>query len=138
MGMIYITEKCKKPKRKPGWQKTEADYLAWLKGVQSMSSGIQKPKTLKAIKPERSPPRLLTDTTDGIHPPRAAKYIPGVAGKAVPRPDLLYRDNPEMLERELRARERKFNVAPAYNKGGDVFVTEEELQAQLSGNKRRP
>jgi hypothetical protein len=32
-------------------------------------------KTLVAVKPERNPPRLLTDTTDGIHPIYAQDYL---------------------------------------------------------------
>jgi hypothetical protein len=35
------------------------------------------------------------------------------------------------------ARERKFNVATAFNKGGDTYITEEQLVATLSSNKRR-
>lgn len=136
MGMIYIAEKCKKPKRKPGWQKAEADYQAWLRGVQSMSSGIKPTTKVVAVKPQQNPLHILRDTSDGIHP-RTAKYVQGVAGKAVPRPDIMYRDDPEMLAREIAARARRFNVAPAYNKGGDQFVTEEELMNQLKGNKRR-
>lgn len=137
MAIIYSNQKCKKPKRQPGWQQKQAEYDAWLKSTQSMTSGIQKPKTLVAIKPDRSPPRMLTGLSEGLHPSLAGKYVRGVGGKSVPRPEILYHDNPEMLARELAARERKFNVAPAYNKGGDVFVTEEELVNQLSSNKRR-
>ena len=130
MGMIFTTEKCKNPKRKPGWQKQQAEYEAWLKGVQTMSSGIKPAKLVfkMKVKPE----------TPAEQEARRAKYVVGTAGKPVPRPEILYRDNPEMLARELAARQRKFNVAPAYNKGGDQFVTEEELQRQLTGNKRRP
>jgi hypothetical protein len=138
MGIIYSNQKCKNPKRKPGWQQKQAEYEAWLKGVTTMSSGIRASKTITVVKPQRNPPKLLTDTVEGLHPQHAAKYIRGVAGKSVARPDILYRDDPAMLARELAARERKFNVAPAYNKGGDQFVTEEELLNQLKGNKRRP
>jgi hypothetical protein len=141
--MIRIYEKAGKTKRKPGWQKAEADYQKWLTSMQTMSSGIQtsKPgfKATKLIttKPDRSPPRMLTDTCEGIHPPRSMTYVRGGGTKPVPRPEITYADNPEMLARELKARERKFNVAPAYNKGGDTYVTEESLQALLSSNKRR-
>jgi hypothetical protein len=138
MAIIYSNQKCKNPKRKPGWQQQQAEYEAWLKSMQSMPSGIAKPKSIVAIKPKSSPPRLLTNLSEGIHPVHIPKYVRGVGGKSVPRPEILYRDDPEMLARELAARERKFNVAPAYNKGGDVFVTEEELANQLKGNKRRP
>jgi hypothetical protein len=134
MGMIRIYEKPGKTKRKPGWQKVEADYQAWLKGVKTMSSGIAKPKNPLVLNKKVKP---KTETVEQCEV-RRAKYVVGTAGKSVPRPELLYRDNPEMLERELKARERKFNVAPAYNKGNDVYVSEEELLAQLAGNKRRP
>jgi hypothetical protein len=137
MGIIKIYEKAGKTKRKPGWQKVEAEYKAWLKSVSTMSSGIAKPKTIVATKPQRSPTKLLTDTTDGLHPRLSAKYLRDAGTKTVLRPEHTYADDPEMLARELAARERKFNVAPAYNKGGDVFVTEESLQALLSSNKRR-
>jgi hypothetical protein len=129
MSIIYAAAKCKKPKRKPGWQKAEAEHKAWLKSIQTMTSGIPK-TSVNGVK--------VNQTLEVPIQPRAARYVPGVGGKVVPRPELLYRDNPEMLNRELEARARRFNVAPAYNKGNDQFVTEEELVNQLKGNKRRP
>jgi hypothetical protein len=80
---------------------------------------------------------MLTDRCEGLHPHHAAKYIRHGGTKTVARPELQYAEDPEMLARELAARERKFNVAPAYNKGNDVYVSEDELQALLSSNKRR-
>ena len=144
MGLIRIYQGKSKPaKRKPGWQKAAQEYAEWQASVAAMTSGI-KPKTIVAIKPDRSPPRMLTGTSEGLHPSlggtylrRVSKYTQGGGTKPVPRPEIQYADDPEMLARELAARERKFNVAPAYNKGGDVFVSEEELQALLSSNKRR-
>lgn len=131
MGMIRIHERCSKPKRKPGWKKTEADYQEWLKGVQSMSSGIKPTSKLVFVK-------KVKVETPAEREERRARYVVGATGKTVARPEHLYRDDPEMLARELKARERKFNVAPAYNKGGDVYVTEEELANHLATNKRRP
>lgn len=131
MSMIYTTEKCRNPKRKPGWQQREAEYQAWLKGVQTMSSGIKKSKLVLVKKPKPVEQKQHLGVLPG-------RYVTGTAGKPVARPEILYKDDPEMLARELAARERKFNVAPAYNKGGDQFVTEEELVNQLKGNKRRP
>lgn len=52
-------------------------------------------------------------------------------------PRVLYKDNPEMLERELKARERKFMTAPAYNKGGDMLVTPEMMKDIMAGGGRR-
>lgn len=52
-------------------------------------------------------------------------------------PKVLYKDNPEMLERELKARERKFMTAPAYNKGGDMLVTPDMMKDIMAGGGRR-
>lgn len=130
MGMIFIHQKSGKQNRKPGWRKTEAEYNEWLARTSTMSSGITGVRTRKTIgtapKPVPTEARILK-----------AKYVLGSGTKKVPRPEIQYRENPEMLQRELLARERKFNVAPAFNKGGDQFVTEEHLQALLASNKRR-
>lgn len=61
----------------------------------------------------------------------------GIAGKTVHRPEITYADRPDMLERELKARQRKFAVAPAYNKGGDVLVTDELMKDIAAGGTRR-
>lgn len=137
MAIIYSNQKCKNPKRKPGWQKEQAEHDAWLKSIQSMSSGIAKPKSIVAVKPQHSPPKPLAGEADGVHPARASKYVPGVGGKSVLRPELLYRDDPEMLARELAARARKFNVAPAYNKGGLMLMTDEMMVDLKKGLLRR-
>jgi hypothetical protein len=128
--MIRIYERPAKPKKKPGWKAQEQQHQEWLKKVSSM--------TLFSTKP--APPRKkVVAPVAKVEPAveRRSSTSFGVATKPVPRPEITYRDNPEMLERELKARERRFNVAPAYHKGNDVFVTEEELAAQLRGNKRR-
>lgn len=55
------------------------------------------------------------------------------------RPDLVYSE--EMLAREMAAREHtktlKARVAPAYNKGGNVYLTEDEMAAMKRGELRR-
>lgn len=132
MGMIRIYERKSKPaKKKPGWQKAAQEYAAWETKMATMTSGIKGLKSTKTIgKAPTSEVRVAN-----ILP---AKYVVGSGTKPVARPEIKYRDNPEMLARELAARERKFNVAPAYNKGGDQYVSEEELANQLRGNKRRP
>ena len=140
MGIVRIYQGKSKPaKKKPGWQQQAAEYQAWLDRVNSMTLGAG-----------RTPPRGKIEAKDLVVPatpvvaedrqcrPPSLKSFGGIGGKPVVRPDVLYKDDPDMLERELKARQRKFNVAPAYNKGGDVFVTEEELMKQLAGNKRRP
>lgn len=128
MGLIRIYErKSKKANRKPGWAKAAQEYAEWESKIASMSSGIRGAKKAKVeAKPAPVEPNILP-----------AKYVVGSGTKPVHRPEILYRDDPELLARELVARERKFNVAPAYNKGGDQLVTEEQLQALLSSNKRR-
>ena len=133
--MIRIYERSSKSNRKPGWQKQAEEYQAWLKQVNSMSTNFSA-KNRGPVKKKEEPKVTTSAGTSSAFPPKSFDAFKG-GTKSVHRPDLLYADNPEMLERELKARERKFNVAPAYNKGGDVFVTEEELVAQLSTNKRR-
>ena len=137
MGLLRIHTRPGKQKRKPGWQKAEAEHQAWLNAMKTMQSGIRL-TTIKTIKPDRNPSRMLTDTCDGLHPRHTAKYIRDIGTKTVPRPEHQYAEDPEMLARELAARERKFNVAPAYNKGAAQFVSEGELQDVLTNNKRRP
>ena len=130
MALIRIYQGKSKPaKRKPDWQKAAQEYAEWQSKIASMSSGIAAPK-----KAPKAAPKRVEPVAPNILP---AKYVVGAGTKAVPRPELEYRDNPEMLERELIARQRKFNVAPAYNKGADQLVTEEQLVALLSSNKRR-
>lgn len=143
MPMIFTREKpLKKQNRKPGWQQKEAEYQAWLKQVNSVSLFGNKTSPFKqsAIKNPVKPVSVIVPqgpvNRTGLKPASLMTFG-GVGGKSVARPELQYRDNPEMLERELVARQRKFNVAPAYNKGGDVLITEAELVNTLSSNKRR-
>ena len=93
-----------------------------------MSSGF-KPTTKLVLKKK---PVLQTELSV-----RRAKYVVGAGTKPVPRPDILYRDDPEMLARELKARERKFATAPAYNKGGSVLITDEMMKDITAGKTRR-
>lgn len=140
MGMIKIYQGKSKPaKKKPGWQQREAEEAAWLKGLQSMTLSPKKanrPKVTKVI--QVVVPNTPVVSQDRLNRPPSLGSFGGAGTKPVARPDIMYKDDPELLARELAARERKFNVAPAYNKGGDQFVTEEELENQLRGNKRRP
>lgn len=131
MGMIKIYPRKSKPaNKKPGWQKAAQEYAEWEAKLAAMSSGISGVRTKKTIGVlKKDAPR-----TANILP---AKYVIGSGTKAVPRPELQYHDNPEMLERELKAREVKHNAAPMYNKGGDGYVSQEMLQELLSTNKRR-
>lgn len=137
MALIKIYQGKSKPaNKKPGWQKEAAEHAEWLAKVNLMSSGIRSSWKGAALAKEAERKKKLSPA-EALAPLKAA-FVADQGTKAVSRPEHLYRDDPEMLERERIARERKFNVAPAYNKGGDVFVTEEELANQLRGNKRRP
>lgn len=132
MGMIRIHERAGKTKRKPGWQQKQAEYDAWLKSVRAQSTSFSRTPPKKAPAKEVSP-----STTVSTFRPASFDGFKGGGTKAVPRPEIMYAGNPEMLERELKARQRKFNSAPAYNKGAAMFVSEEELVETLSSNKRR-
>lgn len=137
MGMMKIYQgKSKSTKKKPGWQKQEAEYQAWLKSVQSMSSGISKPKkeATKRIEVVVSGPVIAADRLQKGH---SLNTFGGAATKPVHRPEIMYKGDPEMLKRELKARERKFATAPAYNKGGAVLVTDEMMKDIAAGKTRR-
>lgn len=136
MGIIKIYGKSKPAKKKPGWQQQEAEYQAWLKSVQSMSSGISKPKkaTTKRVEVVVNGPVIAKDRLQKLP---SLKTSGGAGTKPVSRPEIQYKDNPEMLERELRARERKFATAPAYNKGGAVLITDEMMKDITAGKTRR-
>ena len=133
MGIIRIYESSKgKSKRKPGWEKQQKEYDEWLAKVSSMSSGIQtswKGAALAKRAEKKSPAEVLA--------PLKAAFVKDSGTKSVSRPEIEYRDNPEMLERERIARGVKHNALPAYNKAGDSYVTEAELKNFLSTNKRR-
>ncbi len=139
MGMIKIYQGKGKPaKKKPGWQQQQAEYEAWLKKIQSMSSGISKPKT------KVSPTKLVKVVVEGpvIDESRLIKHkslqtTGGAGTKPVHRPEIMYKDNPELIEREIKARERKFATAPAYNKGPAQFVSEDMDADMKKGLLRR-
>lgn len=137
MGMIKIYQGKSKPaKKKPGWQQKEAEYQAWLKSVQTMSSGITKPKkaATKRVEVVVSGPVIAVERLQKGH---SLQTFGGAGTKPVNRPEIMYKDDPEMLARELKARERKFATAPAYNKGGDVLITDEMMKDITAGKTRR-
>lgn len=139
VGMIFITQKCKNPKKKPGWKECEAQEKEWLANIKRMSVFTTKYNPAKLPKKAGKSP-IVDGNLVGHDRPRVGQSLStfgGFAGKKVHRPEIVYKDDPELLKRELKARERKFNVAPAYNKGPDTLVTEEELVRTLSSNKRR-
>lgn len=135
MSTFRIYEAKGKAKKKPGWQKAEAEYNAWLATVQGMSSGIKAKKVVKAqtVSPIVSSPVIRADATKSIK----SLSTGGSATNRVNTPERLYAGDDELIERERIARLRKFNAAPAYNKGAAQFVSEEELTNTLRTNKRR-
>lgn len=138
MQILYTTQKSKKAaKKKPGWQKQEAEYKAWQDSISSMKLFDNRRRASKPLKHTLESPVVSKPVIRESAKIPSLNSFGGTATKAVPRPEIQYKDNQELLQRELAARERKFNVAPAYNKGGDQFVSEEELANLLRGNKRR-
>lgn len=139
MGILKIYQGKSKPaKKKPGWQQRAAEEAAWLKGLQSMTLSPRraaKPTTSKII--QVVVPRAPVVDADRLNRPPSLGSFGGAGTKPVARPDIMYKDDPELLARELAARERKFNVAPAYNKGPTIYVSEEDITAQLVGGRRR-
>lgn len=132
MGLHYTATKSKvKAKKKPGWQKEEEEYKAW------MAKHSPNPKLQKELKKNDG-----LDYKLSVPVGRETKKIPSIQsyGKLevpIHDPRVLYKDDPEMLERELKARERKFTSAPIYNKGGDVYVTDEMMKDITAGSTRR-
>lgn len=141
--MIFTTEKCKNPKKKPGWEKAAAEEAAWLAKINSTKLFSQPGKKYAgakvipgkkvAVVVNTAAPTLVGRGYQG----KSVVTPGGSTGKLYIAPEVQYKGDEEMAKREAEARQRKFNAAPAYNKGGDQFVTEEELVKQLSSNKRR-
>ena len=141
MGILKIyAGKSKPAKKKPGWQKAEAEHAAWLTRMNSTTlfNPSAKPKMQKTTKKIDPVVRAPVINPDRLCKLPSLGSFGGAGTKRVPRPDIEYKHDPQMLQRELKARSVKHNAAPAYNKGAAQFVTEEELSNQLRGNKRRP
>jgi hypothetical protein len=142
--MIYAGGKCKNPKKKPGWQeaaKAEAEWLAKINSTPLFNSSKYKGRvsTDKTLSPIVDSDKVIKrgEATQRIKSLPSKVTAGGDATKAVIRPEIMYKDNPEMVEREKLARERKFATAPAYNKGGDVLVTDEMMKDITAGKTRR-
>jgi hypothetical protein len=128
--------RAKPAKKKPGWKEAEAEYAAWLARAKSTTLFKTKPDTVK-IKGPKLPMRCPVVEESRVH--RQPSLVSTGAGgtKPVHRPDIVYKDDPEMLARELKARERKFATAPAYNKGNSVLITDEMMKDITAGKTRR-
>lgn len=136
--MIYTGGGPKKVNRKPGWKAAAEQEAEWLKSLQQpLFSNTTKWKGRVSTATTRSP------VVDGRLPLERAKVGQSLGGfahggtKPVSRPEIMYKDNPEMLARELAARERRFATAPAYNKGNAVLVTDEMMADQTGLTRRR-
>jgi len=136
MSIIKIySSKSKPAKKKPGWREAEQQEAEWLQGIQRMSLSGAKSKAVQAKKPAPSKIPVIAEHLRNKAPSLISTG--GSCTKPVARPEIMYRDNPEMLERELKARERKFCTAPAYNKGNDVYITDEMMKDITAGLTRR-
>lgn len=138
MAMIFTHQRGpKKPKKKPGWQDEKYEHEQWLKGVQSTKLFAGKVPVSRAKLPSKMPAlgRVLQEKQRAS----GTSIIGGeaVMTKKVRRPEIDYKDDPEMLERELKARERKFAIAPAYNKGAAQLVTDDMMNDLKAGGGRR-
>lgn len=140
--MIYAGGSSKKKaNRKPGWEKAAAEEAAWLARINSMTLGA-KSYGGKAKTPAKSVV-VNTDSPTVTRTQRNSQFnITSKGSFSVEKStkisaEVMYKDQPEMLEREMKARERKFATAPAYNKGGDVFITDEMMHDIRNGLTRR-
>jgi len=134
MGLLYTSTKSKKAtKKKPGWKKEAEEYAAW------EAKHAANPKLAKGLRKSASQPLSLKSfaiSPRQVPQPKSVQTAP-VKEEVIHDPRVLYKDDPEMLERELKARERKFNAAPIYNKGGDVLITDEMMRDITAGVTRR-
>lgn len=139
--MLFLTQKSpKKQKKKAGWQEEAKQHAEWLKGVQSISlfGTAPKPKGKSKLPSKLPSYKAELEAKQRVHGQSLVDLSVSGGTKKVLRPEIEYADNPEMLERELKARERKFLVAPGYNKSGDMLVTPEMLKdIQTGGGRRR-
>lgn len=134
VGIIYTgTKPKKKINKKPGWKEEERQHQEWL------ASHKSNPKLAAELKSLKKKP-LSINLNKGLRtiraPSKSSDKLPESTFKKLD-PRVLYKDNPEMLERELKARERVFPVAPAYNKGGDVLMSEDMINDMKKGLLRR-
>jgi 4-hydroxy-L-threonine phosphate dehydrogenase PdxA len=133
MGLLYTSIKSKKKQpKKVGWKKEAEDYAAWLEKHKP------NPKLQKELK-ESAKTLSLSSFNNSPRTTKTARsvFTPPIVEQKIHDPRVKYKDDPEMLERELKARERKFTTAPIYNKGGDVLVTDEMMKDISSGITRR-
>ena len=139
--MIYTGGSCKNPKKKPGWKEAAAQEAEWLKGLQNVKLFNDPVRKFGGKVKHGVRVNPVKDGNLPLEREQVGQSLGGFdkfsGGKAVVRPEIQYKDDPELLERELRARERKFATAPAYNKGGAVLVTDEMMADIQKGLTRR-
>lgn len=136
MSMIYTgTKSVKKQNKKVGWKQKEEQYKEWLSKHSPNAAEVSKLKYAKKRVEELERKKQDSKKVEQREVVRPA-YIPDMK-EVIHDPRVLYKDQPEMLERELKARERKFMTAPVYNKGPDVLISNEMLKDIISGATRR-
>lgn len=137
MTIIYTNQKSNRVNKKPGWKQAESDYNKWLNKVNSMTlfNSPIKVKQASAIKNVQ----IKAFVEQKVNRPEVKGYVS--CGKPVNNPYVMYKDDPEMLERELKARElieeKKHRTAPVYNKGGSVFMSDDMIKDMMNGSLRR-
>lgn len=152
MALIYAgTKSAKKQNKKAGWKKEQEEYEAWLK-----KHGVDTSKKSKSTRAKTSSKVVVSRPVNSSYSQQQALVKSRLAEEKVNRekllaqkyevekvepkihdPRVLYKDNPEMLERELKARERKFITAPAFNKGAAMLVTPDMMNDIMTGGGRR-
>ncbi len=133
MQIIHTNQRNKSKNKKPGWKKEQEEYQKWLDGINALSCFGDKRK----LTPTNKPPKKQELQQETKKHKSLGEFVKGGTGKSVVDPRILYKDNPEMLVRELKARERKFTAAPLYNKGAEMLVTDELMKDIMSGATRR-
>lgn len=141
MSIIYTNTKAKKVKKSPGWRHTQEEYAAWLKRVQTETLSGRAAKAVKASESRDlnnylAVPRRQVRKIDSLIGTGKA-----ICGKSVSIPEVMYKGDEEKIQREKLAREetdsKKLRTAPVYNKGGNVYMTDDMIDDMKSGSLRR-
>ena len=134
MALLHTSSKPrKKQPKKPGWRYEQEQHEAWL------AQHKPNPRLAAELKRASEQPLTLKGFATSPRQTQIAKSVQTapVVEKTIHAPRVLYKDDPEMLARELKAKERKFTAAPLYNKGGDMLITEEAMKDIMAGATRR-
>jgi len=144
MALLYVgTKSAKKQNKKVGWKKELEEYEEWMK--KHGATSVKKPTNNSKRSSKAVVTRPTSSSFSALEEAKAKSSLPKLSvPNSTPKeeakihdPRVLYKDNPEMLERELKARERKFLTAPAYNKCGEMLVTPDMMKDIMAGGGRR-